>query len=340
MNGNKNSNQYKARKLYEKMMNYFKNVYPEYYGGVYIDDDNNLNVLVIEGKQEMAIPLEEMGILLKPCQYTYNELNEAMNQINSFMIAHPTGILFKNFLSAFIDEMQNIVVVELYEHIPEYKDMFKEFICSSNAIKFVEPDYAVIDTEEIACGTQIISSKPSKMSLGFRAKKDAIKGFVTVGHSFPSLAPGKNLVFFNNKLVAISIQRENAGKIDAAFCEITDPEFEVTNKIARTGLELDTETVDAITGEIVNMVGWRSATAGKVVSTSFSTTINGIYFYDLVRVNYDSKRGDSGGIVYIYNPEKKKCYTVGIQKGIFIDEGIAFYSKAKNILQILGVTRY
>lgn len=337
----KNENQYEAKKLYTEMIKYFEGTYPEYYGGAFIDKNDNLNALVIDGKQEMAVVLEAMGIILKPCRFTYNELNEIMDQINSFMITHPGSMLLENLLSAYLLEEQNIIIVELIEYSQEYIEMFQMLISSSEAIRFIEARSALMDTGEIDCGSLIESSKPSSMSICCRAKKNSFKGFITVGHSIPSLEPGENIVYSDKKPVAVCTQKQNSGIADAAFCEIIDPEFVVTNKIAKSELELDTETSDAIVGETVNMTGLiSSASSGRVNSTNLSVFIRGNFFYNLVRADYKSKPGDSGGIVYTYNPEKNKCFTVGVHKGFFTTEGISIYSKATNVLQTLEAIRY
>lgn len=171
-------------------------------------------------------------------------------------------------------------------------------------------------------------------------KKGETLGFLTVGHAIPSVNPDENIVFYRKKPVGVCKQIQNSGIADAAFCELTEPRFVITNNISGTELELDTETTEAIVGEEVHMKGFKSESSGKVVSNNFSILVKGNYFYNLVKASYSSMVGDSGGIVYIYNPDKNKCYTVGIQKGTFTNETMSLYSKADSVLKIFGVERY
>lgn len=338
----KSYDQLKARKLYKQMMDLFQGVFPDYYGGCFIDDDNNLNVLVVDGKQELADTLKTMGILIKTCKYTYSELSGIMDKVNNFMQTNPEHELFIDLLSVYLNEEYNEIIVETRDATPEFISMFKECISSSDSIKIQEPEGEgiIMETESVGCGSKITSAKPSNMSLSCRVKKGDKEGFLTVAHAIPSLEPGKNTVFLNNKPVAVCTQKINEGMVDAAFCEITDPDFVVTNEISGTDFILDTETTEAIVGEIINSEGYNTSSSGKVVSTKLSFMINKKCFHDMVKGNYEGIPGDSGSIIFIYNPEKDKCYTVGIQKGAFVGMGSAFYSKADAVLNALGVERY
>lgn len=342
MNFKKNFDQVKARKLYGKMMTIFGGTFPDYYGGTFIDDNNNLNVLVVDGKEEMADQLRMMGIILKPCKFSYNELTGIMDKFNTFMLSHPHHEFYEDILSVYLFEEQNEITVQVISATPKFIEMFKTLISSSDAINIIEPNGSVClkDTIDFPCGTKIESAKPSNMSLCCRVKKDKVEGFLTAGHAIPSLEPDKSIIYFFQSPIAVCTQMQNSEKIDAAFCEITDPDFIVSNKIDGTDFELDTATVEAIPGELVGFSGQRTSTAGKIVSTNLSFSINGTFFYDMVKTSFGTEPGDSGGIVYIYNPETDKCYVVGIQKGSFIGERMSFYCKIDHVLEAFGLKRY
>lgn len=342
MDINKNVDQLKARKLFLKMMEIFGGTFPDYYGGSFIDDENNLNALIIDGKEEMAEELRLMGIVIKPCKFSYNELNDIMNKFNNYMISNPENELIGNILSTYLLEEQNEIIVEVRSADQSFIELFKSLISSSDAVKIVgtNPSINFIDTIDFPCGVRIETSKPSNISLCCRVKKGETEGFLTAGHAIPTTGPDANTLYFFKQPIATCTQLQNSGMIDAAFCEVTDPHFEVSNKIDRTDLELDTETTEAIVGEVVSFVGQRTSTSGKVVSTNLSFPVNGVFFYNMVRTNYEIESGDSGGLIYIYNPEKNKCYTVGIQKGYFAGGGASIYGKIDIALNEFGVERY
>lgn len=83
-----------SMKIYSDLMDSFKkgktrgadeDIYPDYYGGGYIDDDGSLVIWVKGGFNIPTTLSEEHSVIIKEGLYSYNELNNIMEIIKAFM---------------------------------------------------------------------------------------------------------------------------------------------------------------------------------------------------------------------------------------------------------------
>lgn len=89
-------------------------IYPDYYGGAYIDDDG---LLVIWVKDNFDIPIilsENSSIIIKKALYSYNELSKIMDTIDEFKEQSHS---LQNLISS------NIYMWSLDEKIIEWKSV-------------------------------------------------------------------------------------------------------------------------------------------------------------------------------------------------------------------------
>lgn len=141
--------------LFEKLMDSFSSnwrdeepasdAYPEYFGGVFIDNDNILVVAVVgdeaKHRKELATILESDNFKTELCTYSYSEMMEIMNEIDEFLSnpsipeGHP---VIQNFGGAMADVFENRVVVNLLEVNDEVISAFKKDVSDSDAVSFVE----------------------------------------------------------------------------------------------------------------------------------------------------------------------------------------------------------
>jgi len=89
--------QEEAVSAYEYLIEYFtsqelyesEGLYPDYYGGAYIDGDENLAIYAIDQSELNDIMCEYSVVYYKDCEYSYNELNEIMNLLNEYKLNNP-----------------------------------------------------------------------------------------------------------------------------------------------------------------------------------------------------------------------------------------------------------
>lgn len=59
-------------------------IYPDYYGGSYINDAGQLIVYVTDNVQRPAVLSDNANVVYEPCTYSYNELLSVMDTLNNY----------------------------------------------------------------------------------------------------------------------------------------------------------------------------------------------------------------------------------------------------------------
>jgi hypothetical protein len=145
--------------LHEKLMSSFSpnwqereadpELYPEYYGGVFIrDEDGKFVILVTDNaeqyKQELAKILETDDFDVETVEYSYRQMFEVINKIEDFMTNPAISddhIFLQNFTGAFIDDMSNRVVVMLLSTDDAVINAFRKEISDSKVVIFGEGNW-------------------------------------------------------------------------------------------------------------------------------------------------------------------------------------------------------
>lgn len=312
---------------------YSNDSFVENYGGAYIDDNGNLVVYLKNTDNNSVRRLKEIDsdVVIKSCQYSFNELTGIMNQLNNYKL-DGTGEFADQFNYYKLSDSENKIIVELEELTDENIAKFKENVCNSTAITFEQATDDGVDEVDINAGSQITSTS-SSASVGYRAKRNGVVGIVTAAHFVKS----GDTVKANGTKIGTCEVSTYSGAVDAAFVKITNGT--PTNTIDGMGTTLSTTISEPGVGTVINKRGMTTgATSGKVVSTNASWTINGVTFTNLTSATYDADSGDSGGIVYSYVSSTGKRLTLGIHKGR--KDGYAHYVKANEINRSLGTSRY
>ncbi|MDC2663193.1 MULTISPECIES: hypothetical protein [Bacteroidaceae] len=330
-----------------------RNLYPDYYGGAFVNADDQL-VVLISSSETNTQSVEQIktrlinNVLYQSCKYSYNQLNEVIERLKQSTIN--TSFLFDNVGMFGIDDEHNCVRVYLYNNTPAVVNEFKHVVLDTPMIEFSE--CTPIINNSLSCADSIGTIKGDgghRASVGYRAKDNQGNcGIVTAGHF---IGTGGNLcdpVTFATIGECLS-SRNNDGLIDAAFCKITSSQYAPTNKIAYTANpNIDTLSVDLAQPPqnlYVNMVGMRSGRkSGKVYIASMNVLDNNNHtiLTDVILAEYSTQEGDSGGIVYALTSSINKRSTVGINKGSTVINGKSYgvCIKAYLINQTLGLTRY
>ena len=280
----------------------------------------------------------------KFCDYSYNDLLNVLDSLNRYLAKTPyDGLNFRHFG---LRNIKNRIEVSLIEYNEDRMKDFKQHVHNSPLITFVQGEGVLELHSPLNPGSNIDISQTTADndgpfgSIGYRAKDaNGVTGIVTAGHAFKQNAN----VLRDGKIIGVANNSYMSGAIDAAFCEIFDSAYTLTNTLYLTGEELSTEILEPTTGgTTINKIGYKTKrTSGKIID-AFDTFDDrpggGVIYYGVVSATYTSDKGDSGGIVYLYNSGTNKRYTLGIHIGRSGNK--AYYSKANAINRHFKIQRY
>lgn len=142
-----------ANKLYDKLMASFGDdwieresdplLYPEYYGGSFIDNDGNFVIAVTgsidRNREALAGILGTDNFKIESVSYSYREMMKVMDEIDNFLVSsdisedHP---VLTKFAGAYPDVTENRVIVLLTDVNNEVINSFRRDVINSPLIVF------------------------------------------------------------------------------------------------------------------------------------------------------------------------------------------------------------
>lgn len=315
-------------------------IYPDYYGGSYINNAGQLVVYVTNDAQRPAVLSDNADVLYEICAYSYNELLYVMDTLNDYKFEHSNDAIACNFNEFGLFDSENRVIVKLDDLSDASIREFKENVCNSNAIEFEQGDGPVEAEVDVDAGTQISYSDGSA-SVGYRVKRNGVVGFVTAGHAADSVGKSIRYGGSTGTIFASCRATQQKGNADAAFCAITNSSYVPTNTLSGTSNTLSTTISEPGVGTVINKIGMKTGhTSGKVLSTNATVTFtSGATISNLTSASYESAPGDSGGVVYSYIGSTGVRLTLGIHTGASTS-GTRYYTKANEVNAALGTSRY
>lgn len=146
-------NNTKSLALHDKLMNYFSedwmeresdpNMYPDYYGGSFINNDGILVVTVTRNtdnvKELLKEALETDNFKVESVKYSYKEMLKVMDSIDEFLINNTipdNHLVLTHFAGAYPDVMENRVKVLLTDVNQEIINLFKRDVTNSQLVIF------------------------------------------------------------------------------------------------------------------------------------------------------------------------------------------------------------
>ena len=78
-------------------------IYPDYYGGSYINDAGQLIVYVTDNVQRPAVLSDNANVVYEPCTYSYNELLSVMDTLNNYKFSRSNDAIASNCLVFYIE---------------------------------------------------------------------------------------------------------------------------------------------------------------------------------------------------------------------------------------------
>jgi len=312
----------------------------------------------------------------KVVAHSYNELagisDEIADNYEKFYPVYGEGTSEYELLSTItgigLSQKRNVVTVGINElseqKITTFVSLFGDYGC----VEFEEYPPAQ-DAETYYPGRKIFilvrNSKgiiePSWMSIGFRCKRTVSSGttqygYVTCGHGCKDSVDGYIYVKMSDAENSTNPKGKICdptylGSVDASYIKRLNKEIKIASRTyydasgGRNGDKLKTNAYMGVLaeGRVVYKCGAKTyKTSGTISDNYYKTTMNGVSFINLVKVEPKfCEKGDSGGIVYTYaNGEYWPC---GIIKGCPAKEELnvyGFYVKASEIAHYLNVQPY
>lgn len=340
----------KSALQYEKLMDSFEEtetgelIYPNYYGGSYIDDNGEFVVCAVaENAKEKEYALKSIkenadasDFNIKNVKYSYNELEEMMEFLNEYKQNNCDTIITKNWSGHFLSDRDNAIFVELNDVNDEQISLFRKEVTDSAMITFIKSGGQSVNCANLNPGRGINNPTLGMVgSMGYRARTNGKIGFVTAGH----VGYVGNVIEGASSTIGKITARQNWGSVDAAFVEITGA-HNPTNTLNGTDATLSTAIRNPAQGATVHKRGAHGYSKGVIYSTNASGEFEKTFFTNLTLTDLQAQHGDSGGIVY-YNVTSGSTtthYTSGIIKGL--NNNGTYYTKASLINSALGITRY
>ncbi len=324
-------------------------IYPDYYGGVYINDNQELVFQYTDYNQfsqnkllSSELKNIDNNMIYENVKFSYNELKTTYNNILSLIKKNK----IQGLNGFYIDVKNNRIVVELNEL--SIAENFKDKILDSNMVSFAKSEpYRITSTHNIG-GPLKAYDNVVFCSMGFRAKYNGKTGIITAGHC---VVDNETLPFGHVEKVQFS------GSVDAAWIKSTET---LTNNLEyqtypRTTIKTNTTMPYLAPGSLLGKVGYAShAVTGTLISLNhtvfYDKEVNNldhdVTLTDMGYANLTTRPLDSGGAVFTFsNSNNSSASLVGITSGGVFEQNsdissVVNFTKLNNILNGLGVTRY
>lgn len=288
----------------------FEDKYPEYYGGIYINEDAE-NVIIQIVKEN--IPKEnsnDFDIYNKIVSFddsvkivfvrnTFNELNEINNKISQYIVDEKDN----NVIGCYIDVISNKVAIEIIDNSARnIKKIESSNDLKRTAVQFEKSQVSSLHAITMNAGGIFIShylnNKYTFCSMGFRTKYNNQNGYVSAGHCFDDdLQPPSGIV--------TKKQYKHNENYDYGFVAINS-NYSATNNLNYpsgnvTKLAVVNYCPTITTGMTVAKSGATTYyTSGKVKGLNQTVTYtNGVKIKGLVKTNVYNSEGDSGAPVFV-----------------------------------------
>lgn len=324
--------------------------YASIFGGSYIDDSNNLVVLLTDLTTDAISHYSALigtdGVLFRECSASLDELSSLKDAILSCYTANynATGYdILEQITAVGIYETENKVFVSLKDCSDSVTDEFKSIVLDSEHIVFELGEEAHRQAGFNMSSQISFIDTNSSARIGFRCYKmingERVDGYVTCGHGN---TVGTKVGFANVAATIGTVHSTsfyNMSSSDASFVIPISDLYTVNTTIEGTNYSIVGGGMISLysTGTTIYFAdGSSTMSSGKIRSSSVAFTEGGITTNNLVSASYSSEDGDSGGAVVRLVGEK--YYITGIHTGK--DGFYAVFSRIDKIIDELDVTLY
>lgn len=333
-------------KIHPKTGNY---IYPAHVGGLYLRDGEMVVLTTRKESAEreqrsLAFDLDATNIRFAPAQYTYDDLNGVMDQINEWICDNPEHPVKKNVVFYCVKDAENTILVELKDCSEDAVAAFRSAVADAPMLRFQQAKERCTPTAYHNAGELLSNMQGTATSgtLGFRVMYQGKECFVTAGHVallYPELY--SSLSAKAGTVIQNTIQY--GGNIDLAIYE-KDANATLTNDIYDYNKPLSTSIhAPAVGTELMKSGGVLGISMGRGTVESTNATApydasqglpaTNVFNLLFVKTMF-TEGGDSGGPVWL----PTNMATVGIVSGKKGAEG-TYVSKVTTMVA-KGVQRY
>lgn len=362
-------NQHESNEIYSRFFEYLRethgvtfddNIYtvngvraeyfPAYFGGAYINTEGKLVVQIVDSfyseefrnsiwYQEFVSIVGSENFYCHAVEHSYAELVDAISSVSLGELSSEISAAGFSIVEAGINDYENAVEVGVGSQAAY--DFFVENaqtdVYNVSIVDYVPQDCIGLYPGE---GITTTSTGTYTFSVACRAKKHYPDGsydigFLTCEHGFS----GTSNVYLNtgggtNTLIGVSYSSDQkyGNKADVAFITTN------SNTTLYNTVYMSTTTINATYLTSMGSVAYKrgettGVTYGDVLDSSFTVTVGGVTFTDLVKTKFTAAPGDSGGIVYAPPSATNYADVLGIMKGI--GSSYSFFTKMYNDLAAL-----
>lgn len=186
-------------------------IYPDYYGGVFLND-NGQPVVLVKGdcelyRKELTTRAASDNLILKPCDYSLNELEEVYDALDQYMKNNQAICKELKFYGFGLRTDLNRISVKLGDCSQASIDKFKATVMNDRRIIFQKGGIMTADviSDDIAPGSLIISPSGA-LSAGYRAIRGVELGIATAGHGISKNDELLSIVLNSGLVTLVNIQ--------------------------------------------------------------------------------------------------------------------------------------
>ena len=329
-------------------------IYDDCYGGAYIDDNGNLVVLLTDNtyptRQKIKDYTRDSLIQTKTCKYSYNEIMNVINTLNSHL--DELRDCGADLNSIYSDPKNNRVIISI-RNLNDYKESLVRDIIDAEFMVFqnAEEEFEMQSGTSISMqgGSTIYNTSTKKnATLGFCAIRNGKKGYVTASHFAKKVG---QQISYNGTVIGTVTQTQyyNNATADAAFIESNGAAiptgtilggYHCTSTISLSELQYPQDVTILLYGMTSGLQ------QGKLLYPSFTYIPYSREEYTVVDhalADYKSVDTDSGGPIFIYtgwNNGRHTCTLIGIHTASakVSDPGPKVFAKYENIARDLNLT--
>jgi len=299
------------------------------YGGSFIDENNELNVL-FTNLDFIELVLDEWeDIEFSEAIFPHSVLEQTLNEVSELMILGNFDIT-----TASISEIDNHVEIEVLGLSENKMADITNLLTNPNTVVFSESQGEDTPVTTMRGGQRITFSSGGSCSVGFRARRGNTRGFITAGHCTTTTNVGVN---FNGSRIGTLTHRRFSGNADAAFVALNSG-VTVENQGQGSSTRYGSANSNVIvTGMPTIMFGFQSGAVWSTVRTaSTSITMSGVTLTNQFRLRNNSIAGDSGGLIIGFQNDVTP-FAIGITVSSNASLG-AGATRANNALSAVGAT--
>lgn len=324
-----------------RALNYGADIFPDYYGGAYIDTNGELVVFMKsdteKSRNDLYERMDSKNIEVVSGRHSFNELLSTQRVLMGIKpsVGEFSDEFIDNFVGCELRDKENCLYVMLKQVSENTPLIFEQNGFSTDlGLRFMQVHGVPEDYATLYCGAQA----PYGSSMGYRARLDGNNGFVTTAHGVPAKIGSTVYASAGTSSPIGTVEAWNRSYgADAAFIR-TNANYTPSNTI-NSGGTLGISLWEPVSGALIYAVGKTTGLrSGTVNSTSYAYyDTDGVGWVLISSTDLGGDTGDSGGLVY--RVISGGNYAAGIFKGRSY-EGQYVFSKASTVNSYLSVSRY